>query len=224
MPKPNFLFKKTFPSLGVLDADNAFGHAAGIKAINYGMKIADKNGISSIIVKNSSHPGALASIALKAANEGYLCFAFTHADALMLSHNGSRPYFGTNPICFTAPRVEDEPFCLDMATTMISWNKLISTRDKNELLDSGLAADSKGEIVTNPSLAKSLLPAGSYKGFGLASMVDILCGVLSGMAFGRDIPAMFTTPIDEPRHLGQFYIIMRSDGAVDYQYFLNNLV
>ena len=71
-PKPNFVFKKNFPSVGVLDADNAFGHAAGMKAIKYGIEIANEMGMGAVAVKNSSHPGALASIALIAAKKGIL--------------------------------------------------------------------------------------------------------------------------------------------------------
>ena len=53
----------------------------------------------------------------------------------MLSHNSKRAYFGTNPICFAVPREEREPYCLDMATTMISWNKLLIYRGKNKKLN-----------------------------------------------------------------------------------------
>ena len=62
----------------------------------------------------------MARMALKVARKWHIAFAFTHADSLILSHNGKRPYFGTNPICFAIPRKDsEEPFCLDMATSMI---------------------------------------------------------------------------------------------------------
>ena len=103
-PKPKYKIFKPFPAIAVLNADNAFGHAAGMKAIDLCMKIANLYGVGVVAVKNSSHPGALASMALKAARQKYIAFAFTHADSLMLSHNGKKPYFGTNPICFSCPR------------------------------------------------------------------------------------------------------------------------
>ena len=124
-PRPNYSFQKVFPAFGHLDADNTFGHAAGMKAIDLAMPIALEYGICAIAVSNSSHPGAMASFALRAARKGYIAFAFTHADALVFSHGGKRTYFGTNPICIAVPREEAEPFCLDMAPTMISWNKLL---------------------------------------------------------------------------------------------------
>ena len=219
-PKPNFSFSNKFPTIGILDADNAFGHAAGMQAIKYAIEISDQFGIGAVAVKNSSHPGALASMVLNAARKGYIGFAFTHADSLMLTHNGQRPYLGTNPICFAVPRKEKDPYCLDMATSMISWNKLLDHRTANIELDNNIAADKSGRMTTNADAAVSLFPAGSYKGFGLATMVEILCSVFTGMAFGRHIPSMYKTPMDKQRQLGQFYMIIRADGCVEYEEFI----
>ena len=210
-PKPRFRINKTFPSIAHLDADNAFGHAAGMKSIDLAMPLAEEYGICAIAVSNSSHPGAMASFALRAARKGYIAFAFTHADALVSSYGGKRAYFGTNPICIAAPREEAEPFCLDMAPTMISWNKLLGVRERSESLFDKYAADESGIPTDNPTLAKTLLPIGGYKGYGIAAMGEVLCGVLTGMAFGRSIPPMFTSPMDQPRHLGQFYMALRAD-------------
>lgn len=222
-PKPKFKVDKKFPSIAHLDADNAFGHAAGMKAIDIGMDIAETQGIGSVAVSNSSHPGAMASMALKAARNGYIAFAFTHADALILSHNGTRPYFGTNPICFASPREEGEPYCLDMATSIVPWNRVILNRNSDSPLDYGIAADEHGKETLDPHKASAVKPTGSYKGYGLASMVDILCGVYTGMAFGRDIPAMFTAKMSDTRNLGQFYIVMRTDAVQSKENFINKM-
>ena len=219
-PIPNYSFTRKFPTIGLLDADNTYGHAAGMKAIDYCIEIADEFGIGVVGVCNSSHSGAMASFALRAARKGYIAFAFTNADALTLSHNGKRPYFGTNPVCVAVPREEEEPYCLDMATSMISWNKLLLHKSNNEKLPEVLAADKDGQPTKDPQNAECLMPAGSYKGYGLAAMVDILCGVFTGMAFGRNIPSMYEAPMDQPRHLGQFYMIIRADGCIEKTYFL----
>ena len=216
-PKPNMVFTSRFPAFGLLDADNAFGHAAGMKAIEHGMEMAETLGMGAVAVANSSHPGAMASFALKAARNGYVAFAFTHADALVLAAGGKRSLFGTNPVCMAAPREEEEPYCLDMATSVISWNRLKIHRDTGEPLAVGVAADGDGAGTQDADAATCLMAVGSplagYKGYGLGSMVEVLCGVMSGMATGRDIPAMFTAPMDQPRHLGQFYMVLRPDVA-----------
>ena len=222
-PKPKYTFTHKFPTIGLLDADNTYGHAAGMKAIDHCIEMAEEFGMGAVGVCNSSHPGAMASFALKAARQGYVAFAFTHADALTLSYNGKRPYFGTNPICVAVPRVEEEPFCLDMATSMISWNKLLLHKSNDEVLTDALAADVEGHPTNDPQEATCLMPAGAYKGYGLAAVVDILCGVFTGMAFGRDILSMYKAPMDEPRRLGQFYMVMRSDGCIGHPDFLQSM-
>ena len=223
-PKPNFKIESKYPSMLFLDADDAFGHAAGMKAIELGMEKADEYGIAAVGVGNSSHPGAMGSFALHAARKGYIAFAFTHADALLLSANGKRPFFGTNPICVAAPTKGMEPFCLDMATSKVSWNKVLSCRANGTELGEGIAADGEGNTTPSADDAKCLLPTGEYKGYGLASLVELLCGIFTGMLFGRDIPAMFTTPIDKPRKLGQFYMVLKADGCIAQNLFEERLL
>lgn len=222
-PTPKFKFYKKFSSAYMLDADDGFGIAAGCKAIDKGIQVAKKNGICMIGVINSSHPGAMASIALRAAKSGYIAFAFTHADPLQLTFGGKRAFFGTNPICFVAPRHKKHPFCLDMATTRISWNKLLNFKRLKKKLPDNVAADQFGKTTKDPNKAKSLVSIGDYKGFGLASMVEILCSVLLGMNFGNDIPPMFTSSMSKPRKLGQFYMVLRSDAFISKSRFMQDL-
>ena len=222
-PSPKFVFKKTYPAFGYLDADNAFGLAAGYKALNYSMKMSDKYGIGAVSVINSTHPGALASIALNAAKKKYICWAFTHADSLLLSYGGKRPFCGTNPICVAIPRKNEEPYCLDMSTSNYSWNKLIGHREINKKLAKNIAADKFGVETLNPNLARCLFPLGGYKGYGLASLIEILCGIYTGMNFGRQIPAMFTSDIKKKRKLGQFYFTMKLDACISENSFFNRM-
>ena len=222
-PKPKYTFKKKYPAFGVLNADNAFGLAAGNKAVSYAMKMSDKYGIGAVSVINSTHPGALASIALKAAKKNYICWAFTHADSLLLSYGGKRPFFGTNPICVAVPRKNEEPYCLDMSTSNYSWNKLIGHRENNIKLKKNIAANKEGKETLNPHLAKSLFPLGGYKGYGLASLIEILCGIYTGMNFAREIPPMFTSDIKKKRKLGQFYFIMKTDACISQNLFFKRM-
>lgn len=224
-PRPNFMFTRNLPSVGLLDADDAFGHAAGMKAIDHAIEMAGETGIGAVGVANSSHPGAMASFALKAARQGFIGFAFTHADSLLLPPNGTRPFFGTNPVCMAAPRREADPYCLDMATSVIPWNRLRIHQDSGEPLPEGVAADAQGYGTEDPHAVACLMPVGSpiagYKGHALASMVEVLCAAFTGMAFGRDIPAMYKAPMEQPRMLGQFFMVMRTDGCISSDAFLD---
>ena len=86
-----------------------------------------------------------------------------------------------------------------------------------------MAADNKGHSTIFPELAKTLLPIGDYKGFGLASMIEILCGVQSGMKFGKNIPPIYTYPLNKKRKLSQFYIVIRTDGYLTKTNFLDSI-
>tara|TARA_Y100000991_G_scaffold215711_1_gene207708 strand:- start:1498 stop:2532 length:1035 start_codon:yes stop_codon:yes gene_type:complete len=221
--KPKFQINKKTPCFIGLDADNAFGHAAGFKSIDLGIDIASEFGICAISVFNSSHPGAMASFALKAAKKDLCCFAFTHADSLIQSFNSKDVFFGTNPICFAAPRANEEPFCVDMAPTYAPWNKILDYQEKGLKLENNIAINSHGEPTINPEDAKALLPIAGYKGYALASLVEVLCASLSGMNYGPNIPSMYGSSIKQSRKLGQFYILMRPDINVDLDEFAENL-
>ena len=98
-----------------------------------------------------------------------------------------------------------------MAPTFIPWNKILESKEKNQNLSEKYAVDANGNKTNNPFEARALLPIGNYKGYALASMVEVLCSILSGMNFGPHLPSMYKSPISIPRKLGQFYIVFRSD-------------
>ena len=222
-PKPKIKINYPFPSICAINGDNTYGHYLGIQAVSEGIKIAKKNGIAFVSVYNSTHCGALAYSAIHASKKGYICMSFTHADSLMLTHNSIDSFFGTNPICFSAPRENEEPFCLDMATTNISWNKMLANKKQNINFKDKILADKNGNLTGNTKIAKSLIAIGGYKGFGLGMMVEILCGIYSGMNIGKKIPPMFTSPLNIKRKLSQCYIIIRTDGVIDKKYFIKSL-
>jgi ureidoglycolate dehydrogenase (NAD+) len=207
-PDPGYSFDQTAGATGRLDADHTFGHAAGAEAMAHAMRLAAGAGMGSVTVFNSSHFGAAAYFALLAARKGFIALSFTHADSLMLSFGGTRPFFGTNPICFAAPCVDEEPFCLDMATSTVSWNKILLRRQAGVPLEEGWAFDEHAEPTTDATAARTLSPIGGYKGFGLSMMVEVLCGVLTGMPFGREISRMYADPIEQKRLLGHFFLVL----------------
>jgi LDH2 family malate/lactate/ureidoglycolate dehydrogenase len=205
-PDPHYRFERTAAATSRLDADHTFGHAAGAEAMRQAMTMAREAGSGAVAVANSTHFGAAAFFALLAAREGFLALSFTHADSLTLTHGGTRPFFGTNPVCFAAPCRDEEPFCLDMATSQVSWNKILRHRQSGEPLGDDWAFDAEARPARDAEAARMLAPIGAYKGYGLAMMVEILCGVLTGMPFGRDIVRMYADPIETKRRLGHFFM------------------
>ncbi|MBI5195867.1 MAG: Ldh family oxidoreductase [Nitrospirae bacterium] len=210
-PNPQYKFERTASAAGTFDADHTFGHAAGIEAMRKAVDMAREAGAGLVSVYNSSHCGTSAFFAVEAAKKDFIGLAFTHANALLNTPGSTRPFFGLNPIAMAVPCEGEEPFCYDSAPSVITWNRLLQLRQEN--LDAPVlsGADENGSPTSYSHKVTQLLPIGGYKGFGLAMIVDILCGLLTGMKVGRDIPDMYKTPLSEKRHLGQFYMAIKID-------------
>lgn len=218
-PAPNTSFIDTASSCGILDGDHGFGHFAGVQAMERAIEMAQTAGSGFVAVKNSSHCGAMAFFTLRAAKRGMIGLGFTHATSKVRTPGSTDVFFGTNPICFAAPMEGEEPFCFDAAPTFITSNRLAQYREGGVQTPPGLVADVQGRETCDPQRAEMLLPIGDYKGFGWAMMVDILCGLLTGMPTGKDISKMFVDPMSQKRLIGQFYGAISIDAFTDLKVF-----
>jgi len=210
-PDPAYKFERTSASTGRFDADHTFGHAAGIESARKAVDLAKEAGTGSIAVFNSTHFGAAAYFTLEIAKHGMIGLSFTHADSLMKTYAGKRAFLGTNPISFAAPVEGEEPFCLDMATTLYNFNKIKQLRERKHPAPGGVGADTEGNDTTDAEKIAMLLPIGGHKGYGLSLMVEVLCGILTGMPYGPNISSMFKAPLSQKRFLGHFICAMRID-------------
>jgi ureidoglycolate dehydrogenase (NAD+) len=210
-------------STAVLDADHAFGHRAGAEAIDHAVELAATTGVGVVSVRRSSHFGAAAYFALRAAERGFISFAFTNADSLVKAFNARKAVFGTNPVCFAAPLQDEGPLCLDMATSIVSWNKVRVRHASGLQLEPGWAYDGDGIPTTDPAVARSLSPAGGYKGYGLGMMVEILCGLIAGGPIGTEILTMYGAPIEARRSISHFLMAIDVGRFVDRVTFCSRL-
>lgn len=222
-PNPDFEFERTAPSTGTFDADHTYGHAAGIRAMERAIELAEETGAGHVSVRNSSHCGSMAYFGLIAAEEDMIGYATTHGSANSKSAGGIRPFFGNNPVCVTAPMRDEGPFCFDSAVTAITFNEVHRHRDSGKGLPPGVVADADGVETRDPHEADQLLYIGGYKGFGLAMVGDILNGLLSGMPVGRNVSSMFDDPLSEPRQLGHYFSTLQIDAFVDTDEFKGRL-
>lgn len=203
-PNPVYQLDQRMPTAALLDADHTFGHAAGIEAVRHAMRMASEYGSGHVAVRNSSHFGAAAFFALEIAQNDMIGMSFTHSDALIIPYNGKRSFLGNNPLCFTAPVKGEKPFCLDMATSITTFNEIRRLRETGETAPDGVGADRNGNPSNDPNEITMLLPVGTYKGYGLSLMIEILCSTITGMHFGPHILKMFDGDIREKRRLGHF--------------------
>lgn len=205
---PSIQVNRTSPCTCVLDADHAFGHHAGVIAIQQATELAASSGIGAVTVRNSSHCGCMAYFAHKACEKGMIGGAFTHASPRMKTPGGLTPFLGTNPICFAAPMADEEPFCYDGATVVMPFNKVKEYRASGKKLPPLCATDDRGNMVIEPEMACQLLPIGGYKGFGLAFIVDILCGILTDMPNAANVSCMYGNSLEDHRYLGHFFFAL----------------
>jgi len=207
--RPHISVNRTGLATAVVDADHAFGHHAGAIAMEEAVGLAMESGMGAVSVRNSTHFGAAAYFGLMAPERNCLGFAFTNADALVKAFGAREAFFGTNPVCFTAPMETEGPFCLDMATSLVSWNKINNYRREDRVIPPEWAFNGDGTSVTDPHSARSLNPAGGYKGFGLGMMVDILCASLAEGLISKDVKAMYAPPLDSSkRGISHFFMAL----------------
>jgi LDH2 family malate/lactate/ureidoglycolate dehydrogenase len=186
-------------------------------------------------VRDSNHFGIAGYYAMMALQEDMLGIAMTNTAALGVPTFGRQVMFGTNPLAFAAPADRERGFVLDMSTTVVTRGKIEVYDREGKTLPEGWAVDSQGLAAKNPQtllddmfhrLGGGILPLGGsgeafggYKGYGLAVMVDILCGVLCGASFG---PGLADTATSSGR-VGHFFGAIRIDAFRDPQAFRRDM-
>lgn len=209
--RPRITLTRSGPCTAQVQADHGQGIIVAHRAMAEAVALAHENGIGAVGVTNSSHCGAMALYTRAAARQGLVALAFTHSDKMAAPHGGARAFFGTNPIAIAMPRAGGPELSLDMATTAIPWNRVMNARRTGDALPPDVALDQVGEPTRNADTARALRPLGGadygHKGYGLAMMVDLLCGPLHGNPLGPELSNMFSE-LDRPRELGAFFIVL----------------
>jgi L-2-hydroxycarboxylate dehydrogenase (NAD+) len=223
-PGIEFGLEEPVPAIAVIDARNGIGQVVSEWAMDLAVRKARDNGVGIVTVKNSNHFGIAGYYVQKAIDANMLGVCMTNAAPLVVPTNGAEAVLGTNPIALGAPGGH-LPLLLDMATSVVPRGKLEVADRNRKQIPVGWAVDEKGFDSRNPGqvlanmLARSgggILPLGGrgevfsgHKGYGLALLVDVLCGVLSGSAFGSDVDNLEKpagpTGIAAPR-VGHFFM------------------
>ena len=192
-PKPKLEVLRETPSLAALDGDNGFGIVVAKHAMQMAMEKASGAGIACVTARNITHTGMVGFYPMMAARAGLIGLALNNGPAIVPPFGGTTPTFATNPLAVAFPAGEEQPIVLDMASTMAAGGKLRLAAKKGIPIPPTWALDRSGGPTTDPEeaiLHGFLQWAGGYKGFGLATVVEVLGGVLSGGLFGTDVPPM----------------------------------
>jgi L-2-hydroxycarboxylate dehydrogenase (NAD+) len=224
--KPPIQTVRETPTSVLVDAGNGLGHPVGKRTMERVLEKAAHTGAAFGAVRNSNHYGIAGYYAMLALDRDIIGIASTNSVRYAAPTFGKDVLLGTNPLAFAIPAKNEPAFVLDFATTTVPKGKLEVYNRKGKQLNPGWAIDAAGVETRDPNVALkgALLPLGGYgveggghKGYGLGLLVDILCGVLSGGAFGSDLPVAADPPL--PGRISHFFAAFKIDGFRDPEKF-----
>ncbi|GAB1862598.1 Malate dehydrogenase [Camponotus japonicus] len=185
-----------FQAIALVDGKNALGQVIGKYCMELAIEKAKKFGIGMVTTRGSNHFGICGYYTMMAMEQGLIGFNCTNTSPLMAPTRSVKAGLGTNPLSLGMATSDGDEFVLDMATTAVALGKIELAIRKGEDIPEGWALDSDGKVTRDAEEAfeaSLLMPLGGseqnsgYKGYGLALMVEILCGILSGSQFGPNI-------------------------------------
>ena len=211
-PKPRIKIKKISQSISHIDANNSIGFVAADLGIKVAIRHAQKTGIGLVAIKNSGHYGLSGYYAEQAVKKNLIALIFTNAPPAVAPHGSLKSLFGTNPICFGSPSGSKIPFILDTSISMINRGKIRYAEKNNGKIPKGVALDKFGNPTNDPKKALSgvQLPIAGYRGSGLAWMVDILSGVLTGSNHAGKVKDPFVD-FSGPQNVGHLFLTFKSN-------------
>ena len=209
-PKPKIKIKKISQSITHIDADNSIGFVAADIGIKHAINNAKKTGFGLVGIKKSGHYGLSGYYAEKAVKKNLIAFCFTNAPPAIAPHGAKKSLFGTNPICFGTPTSSKVPFILDTSVSVINRGKIRVAARSGKKIPEGVALDKNGKPTTDAkkALAGVQLPIAGFRGSGLAWMVDILSGVLTGGNHGGKVKDPFDD-FSGPQNIGHLFIVIK---------------
>jgi LDH2 family malate/lactate/ureidoglycolate dehydrogenase len=162
--------------------------------MDHAVQLARETGVGVVAVKNSNHFGAAGYYAGRAAEQGFLGFAYSNSMPKVAPHGGRHRLLGTNPFAFASPRRDATPLIVDLATGASAGSLVSHARRTGTRLPEGIALDSEGNPTTDPNEVDGggcLLPMAGAKGYCLGLLVEILSGVLTGAAVAPNVGSIF---------------------------------
>jgi len=171
----------------LLDGGQGLGQISGLAAVDLAVAKAREFGVGTVAVRNSSHLGALGWYTMRGAEAGCVTLAAQNGPPFVPPFGGVTGIFSTNPMSYAVPAGDEPMLVLYMATTAVAGNRVLLAQKRGDAtLPAGWANDGKGRPTTDPAQAsvRHLQWFGGYKGYGIALLIEILAGVLTGASFG----------------------------------------
>ncbi len=220
---------KEGPTTAVIDGHNGMGHVIAHMAMRLAIEKAKKYGMGMVAVRNSNHYGFAGYYPLMAVRENMIGITGTNARPSIAPTFGVENLLGTNPMTFGMPTDEDFPFLLDCATSITQRGKVELYAREGKDLPKGWVIDRNGESKTDSREVLEDLIAGraaltplggvgeetgGYKGYGYATVVEILTSALQQGAFLRMLTG-FKDGKKVPYATGHFFMVMDINAFTD---------
>ncbi len=208
-PAPEIRIEQVAPSLIRVDGANGVGTLVGRRALDAAMQAARSTGMAAAFVRGSNHFGPIAPYCHLAAEAGFATIIAGNATTTITPWGGRDARLGNNPIGFGMPRPGGDPVILDMALSVAARAKIRRAHERGEPIPPDWATDADGHPTTDAASALKgfLLPIGGHKGYGLALMVDLFAGLLSGASYLTHVSSWQDDP-DKPQDLGHVFMLI----------------
>src|SRR5262249_16533334 len=173
----------------VIDAGNALGQLTARQAVKLAVARAREIGLAAVGVRNGFHFGTAGRYARMIAEQNCVGIVLSNTRPLIPPPGGAEAMVGNTPIAIALPSAGEFPVEADMALSATAMGKIRLAAAAGQRIPDDWALDSQGRPTTDPALAIKgmLLPAAGPKGFGLALVIDLLCGGLSEGAVGAGV-------------------------------------
>ncbi|MDO4540515.1 MAG: Ldh family oxidoreductase [Syntrophomonadaceae bacterium] len=229
-PVTQFEILREGPTTAVIDGHDGMGHVISKRAMQMAIDKAKKFGLGMTAVRNSTHYGIAGYYALMAVNEGMIGITGTNARPSIAPTFGVENMLGTNPLTFGIPTDEEFPFLLDCATATSQRGKIELYERLGQELPAGWVIARDGSTLTDPALVLKQLVAGAaaltplggigeehagFKGYGYATVVEILSAALQGGAFLKALSGFDAQGRPRPYRLGHFFMAVDIEGFTD---------
>lgn len=225
-PVTNFEIVKETKTTAVVDGHDGMGQVIGVKSMNMAIEKAKEYGMGMVVARNSTHYGIAGYYATMASQAGCIGITGTNARPSIAPTFGVENMLGTNPLTFGMPTNEEFPFVLDCATSITQRGRIEYYSRIGKSTPSGMVIGRDGQPQTNSDQILSdlntgkaaLAPLGGigeelagYKGYGYATVVEILSAALQQGNFLRALTGIGENGEKVPFHLGHFFIAIDTE-------------
>ena len=205
----------------VVDGHFAMPMVTSRLAMQAAIDKARSAGIAYAAVRRSGHYGAAGYYAVMAADQDMIGLSMTNVDVCMTVPGARAPVIGTNPLAYAVPAGRERTVFLDIATSVVAISKVIAAKTAGKPIPEGWLVDDRGRPTTDTSTYPdkgAILPMAGHKGYGLALMIEILSGVLTGASFLSGVKP-WLAPDPEPADEGHAFIAVNIESLMEVETF-----